>query len=87
VDALSRNPCVPAPTEEISESEVQVASIRESSVECNVDDISVLLKLEPNNDSANPEVLTLEQKKDQHIVELLTYLKIGALLKKNSKLV
>jgi len=66
VNALSRNPCGPAPTEGIGESEIQVASIR-NSVECasEADDISVLLnkELEPTSDNANPEVLALEQKR------------------------
>ena len=62
MDALSHNPCGPAPAEGISESEVQVANVSKSS--CNeggVDDISVLLELEPSNSDFNPETLTSEQ--------------------------
>jgi len=39
-----RNPCEPVPTGGIGELEVQVVSIRESSVKCDADDISVLLR-------------------------------------------
>lgn len=63
MDAQSHNPCGPAPTEGSGESEIQVANVKEGNIECDVDDISILLELEPINNDANPEVLALEQKK------------------------
>ena len=85
VDALSRNPCGPAPAEGIGESEVQVASVSKSSNECDVDDISVLLELEPLNSEFNPETLASEQQKDHRVIEILTYIKTGTLPKEEQR--
>ena len=84
-DALSRNPCGPAPTEGIGESEIQVASVSGNIVECDVDNMSDLLELESTNNDINPEILAIEQKKDQHIAELLSYLKTGVLPKEEKQ--
>ena len=84
VDALSRNPCGPAPAEGICESEVQVASVSKSSNECDVDDISVLLELEPLNSEFNPETAS-EQQKDHRVIEILTYIKTGTLPKEEQR--
>ena len=43
VDALSRNPYVPAPTEAIGESEVQIDAVSENTIDDDVDDISTQL--------------------------------------------
>ena len=79
-DALSRNPCGAAPTEGIGESEIQV-----SKVECDVDEVPVLLELEPYSSTSdtNRKTLATEQQKDldHQVAEILTYLRTGALPK------
>ena len=78
VDALSCNPSGSAPTEGLGESEVQVAIVGANSNV--VDDMSVLLKLAPSNDDdIGPAVLAMEQKKDQHVAEVLSYIESGVL--------
>lgn len=85
-DALSRNPCGSAPTEGIGESEIQVASVSKCTIECDVDDdISVLLRLGPDCKDVNPVTIAVEQKKDQRIVELMTYLGTEALPKEEQR--
>ena len=81
-DALSRNPYGAAPTEGIGESEIQV-----SKVECDVDEVPVLLELEPYSSTSNTnlETLATEQQKDHRVAEILTYLKTGALPKEEQR--
>ena len=81
-DALSLNPCGAAPTEGIGESEIQV-----SKVECDVDEVPVLLELEPYSSTSdtNRETLATEQQKDHQVAEILTYLRTGALPKEEQR--
>ena len=79
VNALSCNPCGSASTEEIGESELQIATVSDDAIHNEVNDISVLLQLEPNSNDVSTELLALEQKKDHSLTDLLTYLKVGTL--------
>ena len=54
---------------------MQVAIVHDNAV----DEMSVLLQLTPCKDDIGPAVLTMEQKKDQHVVELFNYSESGEL--------
>ena len=69
VDALSRNPCLPAPQEGIGESEVQVAAVSSKP------DISfsTLLQTGPMGGTSAP--FSKEQEKDAQVREIIQFLK------------
>ena len=93
-DALSRNPQRGTPAERVSESEFQVFSVKGGNSEA--EEIASLLALEhdmdeykPNVDNCNQlESLAIEQRRDDGIREIISYMEDGELppdLKKSRK--
>ena len=83
-DALSRQPILPAPAEEDSELEVQVAKIASAQVPDTLM-ISELLGQQPMNDITDSDTLSSRQLADPDLCPIIHYLKEGKLPEDSQK--
>ena len=80
-DALFRCPQSPAPVIGEAETEVQVSVVIEESAES----IGELLQLQPNNTLCNPQSFATEQRKDQNVTDIISFLESDKLPEDNKR--
>ena len=78
-DSLSRNPCLPSPTESMSDSEVQVAMTTSESGSSVDRDTSIadLLQATPTVSPVNSQEFSDSQRKDSELYSIIAYLEKG----------